>query len=251
MDAPHDRNLDSEWSLYLRRYSRGEWRAPIFRDLILADAHKLAQDRGLVLLDIGCGGGFDGDAKIQASLAEVASQYIGIEPDIDIELGAIFTTVYRCRFEDAPIPPASVHMAFAVMVLEHFADPQVFWGKVHMLLRPGGVFWGFTVDARHWFMAASLLTERLHIKDWYLHLLHGTRGQDRYQNYAVYYRSNTPEQIERMTQSFRARTILNFHRVGQLDFYFPTGFRWLGRSLDRLAIRRGWPGSIMAVRVAK
>ena len=241
-----------KWIPYLQRYRDGEWRAPIFRDMVLADAEALKQKDGeLTLLDIGCGGGFDSDAKLQNSIARVATQYIGIEPDTDIVLGSIFSSTHRCTFENAQIAQESIDMAFAVMVLEHFEKPQIFWNKVHSILKKGGVFWGFTVDARHWFVFFSLLTEKLGIKDWYLNELHGKRGEDRYENYGVYYRSNTPRQIHKFTSDFGSRNFLNFYRVGQMDYYFPKQFRWVGRLFDRMAIRMGLPGSIMAVRIEK
>ena len=243
---------EPQWEPFLRRYTDGEWRAPIFRDMLLADAKALEKDRGgLTFLDIGCGGGFDGDGELQASIAQVAGQYIGIEPDTAIEIGSMFSSSYRCSFEDAPIEDNSIDLAFAVMVLEHFDNPQVFWDKVHKVLRKGGVFWGFTVDARHWFVSASVLTEKLHVKDMYLDMLHGKRGEERYENYGVFYRTNTPEQIEGLTNSFASTTVLNFYRVGQLDYYFPSSLQWMGRAVDRFAARMGWPGSLLAVRVEK
>jgi len=245
-------NVEPLWAPYLQRYASGEWRAPIFRDMVLADARALEHGRGkLSFLDIGCGGGFDGDARLQHSLARVAGEYIGVEPDEAIEVGDMFSATHRCFFEDADIADGSIDMAFAVMVLEHFENPEAFWEKVHKVLRKGGVFWGFTVDARHWFVSASLLTEKLRVKDMYLNLLHGKRGEERYENYEVYYRTNTPEQIQGLTQAFASTTVLNFRKVGQLDYYFPRSMRWLGRSVDRLALRMGWPGSVMAVRVEK
>lgn len=241
-----------EWLPYLQRYMYGEWRATIFRDMVLADAKRLEQQNGkLALMDIGCGGGFDGDAKLQRSISQVAGEYIGIEPDTAIELENIFSSTHRCFFEDAPINPESVDLAFAVMVLEHFEDPKLFWDKVHSALKKGGVFWGFTVDARHWFVFASLLAEKLGIKDWYLDKLHGKRGEERYENYGVFYRSNTPQQVQKLTSAFTSCSMLNFYRVGQMDYYFPKKLRWLGRAFDRIAINMGWPGSIMAVRVQK
>ncbi|HEX6612618.1 MAG TPA: class I SAM-dependent methyltransferase [Rhodanobacteraceae bacterium] len=240
------------WSAYKARYSSGEWRGPIFRDLILADARAMKQrpDK-LTFLDIGCGGGFDGDIGLQQSLSEAADFYIGVEPDREIQLSDVFTDTHRCCFEDAPIPEESVDVAFAVMVLEHVKDPRAFWGKLHRVLRGGGCFWGLTVDARHWFVLMSALMEKLRLKDAYLDGLHGRRGEMRYENYPVCYRANTPRQIARLTTGFSAIDILNFRRVGQLDFYIPGRLRWLGHLLDSLAIAAGLPGPVMAVRVEK
>ena len=241
-----------QWLPYLLRYSNGEWRAPIFRDMILADVEKLEKRNGkLTLLDIGCGGGFDSDSKIQRSIARAAGHYIGVEPDINIELETIFNSTHRCFFQDAPIGTDSIDIAFAVMVLEHLEDPKVFWEKVYSVIKKGGIFWGFSVDARHYFVFLSLFAEKIGIKDRYLDLLHGRRGDERYENYGVYYRSNTPEQLQKLTAKFTSTVILNFYKVGQVDYYFPKKLRWLGKAFDRIAIRMGWPGSIMAVRVEK
>lgn len=240
------------WADYTRRYAAGEWRAPIFRDLILADVHAMkARGEKPTLLDIGCGGGFDGHAGLQRSLAEAAGRYIGVEPDPDIELSDVFSQAYHCRLEDAPIEDESVDVAFAVMVLEHIEDPATFWNEVHRILRKGGCFWGMTVDARHWFVLMSNLMERLRVKDRYLDGLHGRRGEERYENYGVFYRANTPRQIARSTSNFSNRTLLNFTRVGQLDFYIPGRLRWLGRFMDSVAISAGLPGAVMAVRLEK
>jgi len=246
-----DLAADPTWSSYLQRYRQGEWRAKIFRDLILADFQNSRANSPPVVLDIGCGRGFDGDPRLQGSLASAASSYVGVEPDPDVDLASFFSTVHRCPFEAAPIPDGSVDLAFTVMVLEHLDDPATFWNKVHAVLRPGGVFWGFTMDARHWFVRASLLAKRLRVKDVYLNWLHGRRGDDRYENYPVCYRSNTPGQLDQLTRAFQSRGVLSIGKVGQLDYYFPSGLRWLSRALDRRAIRRDDVGSLLAVRVVK
>jgi SAM-dependent methyltransferase len=244
--------LDQQWAVYQKRYLEGEMRALILGDIIRADAEKLGKERGkLSLLDIGCGSGFDCDPKLQESLAQMSAEYIGVEPDLDIQLGNFFGSTFRCRYEEAPIKENSIDIAFSVMVLEHFENPRVFWEKTYKILKPGGVFWGFTIDARHWFVSASLLTQKLGIKDWYLNRLHGKRGEGRYENYRVFYLSNTPEQILRLTSSFRSSITLNFTTIGQMDYYYPKGLKWLGRTMDRLTIWMGLPGCLLAVRVTK
>jgi SAM-dependent methyltransferase len=237
------------WNPYVDRYRQGECRDRILHDLILADAH--ARGEGLTFLDIGCGRGFDTDVPLQRSLANAAGRYIGIEPDPAITPGEYFSETHCCFFEDAPLPQASIDVAFAVMVLEHLKTPERFWSKLHDVLKPGGVFWGLTVDARHWFCRASLWAERFKIKDLYLNTLFGKRGSDRYENYPVYYRTNTPEQIRRFTRRFHACDFVNFSKVGQCTWYFPRRLHPVVEFFEQRAVRLGKPGSLLAVRVQK
>lgn len=236
-------------TLYLDRYRRGEWRDRIFHDMILDDVRP--QGRRLTFLDIGCGHGFDGDEPLHRSIARAAATFLGVEPDPDIRTGDYLDTVHRCLFEDAPIEPGSVDVAFSIMVLEHLPDPQRFWDKLHTILRPGGVFWGLTVDRRHWFCNYSQWFDRLRIKDLYLNLVLGRRGTERYENYPVYYRSNSPEQIEPLARQFRRCDFFNFSRIGQCNGYFPRPLRPFVSAWDRLALRQERPGSLLAVRVLK
>jgi SAM-dependent methyltransferase len=237
------------WGMFLERYREGQWRAPLFRDLILADLRSRAG--GPTLLDIGCGGGFDDDPKLQASLAWHAGRYIGVEPNAAGPLPNFFDETHRCPLEDAPIPLASVHVAYAVMVLEHLRDPRPFFDRLHALLAPGGTFWALTMDARHWFCTASLAARHLGVKTLYLNFVWGRPGRDRYQNYPAYYRANTPAQIRRLAAAFQSVRCASFAREGQLDRYLPSALRPLGRYLDRRAIARNRPGPLLAIRLEK
>jgi SAM-dependent methyltransferase len=234
---------------YQTRYRAGEWRDRIFHDMILDDARPAGN--GLTFLDIGCGRGFDGDVPLQQSIARVAGTFIGIEPDAGVQPGPYFSHVHACLFEDAPLAPASVDVAYAIMVLEHLAEPERFWNKLWDVLKEGGVFWGLTVDSRHWFCRYSRWFDRLQIKDLYLRFLLGRRGEERYENYPVYYRSNSPEQIEPHVRRFRGRAFHNFARVGQCNGYFPRLVRPLVTAHDRRALHRNRPGTLLAVRVQK
>ncbi|MDX2036627.1 MAG: class I SAM-dependent methyltransferase [Isosphaeraceae bacterium] len=240
-----------DWSPFLERYRAGEWRAPIFHDMVASDLRRLAAEREVTLLDIGCGRGFDDEPKFQTQLAPFAKRYIGVEPDAEMAANPVITEVHHTIYEDAPLAPGSIDLAYSVMVLEHVAAPEVFWNKLHGDLSDGGVFWGFTIDARNLFAHLSMLTKTLRIKDWYLDRLHGSKGEERYENYPVHYRSNRPKEIERHAAAFRSLSLVNFHRVGQLDFYLPAPLRPIGRGIDRFIQWRKLPGSIMAIRAEK
>ncbi len=236
----------ANWELFRERYRSGRWRAPLFRDLILADV--LARSPGPTLLDIGCGRGFDDDPRLQASLARHANHYIGVEPDAAAPLADCFDEVHRCPLEHAALAPGSVDVAFSVMVLEHLRRPQSFFDQLHMALAEGGVFWALTMDARHWFCTASMAIGRLGVKGLYLDWVWG-RG--RYRNYPAYYRANTPAQIRQLARRFRDARCANFAREGQLDPYLPRSLRPLGRLLDRREVAGKRPGPLLAVRLEK
>ena len=216
-------NIELALAESLKHYRDGTYRDRIVHDLILADATRLG-DRP-VFLDIGCGRGFDTDVPLQQSLVRVAGSYIGIEPDTSVTPGDYIKDVRRCLFEQAELPPNSVHIGFAIMVLEHLADPQPFWNKLWEVLIPGGVFWGLTVDARHWFCTASTWSQRLGLKQWYLSWLFGGRGTDYYENYPVFYRCNDPKRIAKVASAFSSVHYFNLSKVGQCDPLFPSFLR--------------------------
>jgi SAM-dependent methyltransferase len=234
---------------YIQRYKNDEWRATIFRDMVLDDARQ----RGgkLTFLDIGCGKGFDGDEELQRTVAENAGQYIGVEPDPDIAIGRYVNVVHRTTLEGAPIEPESIDAAFAIMVLEHLPQPQSFFDKLYDVLKPGGVFWGLTVDGRHPFCRASLWSQKLKLKEVYLNGVFGKRGVDRYENYPVHYRCNTPDQINGFAKKFSSCDFVNFSRIGQLNAYYPKFLHGVATAVDRTLHRENRLGSLLAIRVVK
>jgi len=251
-DLEIDPGPDLDWSPYVARCERGEWRAPIFRDMVLADLRRLGREgRGPTVLDIGCGRGFDDEPGLQRSLAVESGAYLGVEPDAGIGPDPAIDRLFACPFEEAPIEPGSVDLAFCVMVLEHLERPEAFWAKLREVLRDGGVFWGFTIDSRHWFARASALLKRLSVKDHYLSALHRGGDVEPYENYPVFYRSNTPEAVARLAADFRLVRAENLHGPGQLDYYLPAPLRPIARWVEGLRRRRGRPGTLLAIRAVK
>jgi SAM-dependent methyltransferase len=239
-----------DWGAYANRYRAGEWRDRIFHDLVLEDLRRFGPVP--TVLDIGCGGGLDGDVPLQRSLAQAAGRFIGIEPDRAVSLGDYFSETHCCSFEEAPLDPGSVDLAYAVMVLEHVHKPGAFWEKLLGVLAHGGVFWGFTVDARHPFSRFSLWADRLKVKNLYMDLVLGrTSGAACYRNYPTYYRANTPARVRRQARGFRSCEVVNFQRVGQWGSYLPRRIRALADLMDERSIRKGRPGTLLAVRVVK
>jgi SAM-dependent methyltransferase len=234
---------------YVQRYQSAEWRAQVFADMILDELTAIGPHSTVV--DIGCGGGFDGSKELQECLASRASQYIGVEPDTEAIPGPHFTTVHRCLFEDAPIAPASVDVAFGVMVVEHVANPRAFMGKVAEILKDGGVFWAFTIDLRHWSAWCSLLMEKTKLKDVYLDTLYGKRGEMRYCNFPVQYRLNRPGQVTAYTRDFSSAEFISLTRIGAEDFNIPSFLRPVNHLVDHVLSAVGAPGSNLAFRLVR
>jgi SAM-dependent methyltransferase len=227
---------------------RGKARiAEAFRDLV---ADSLSAFSSPTLLDIGCGRGICGDTSLQASLAEQAGRYIGIEPDPSIPRAPFASEHHLCLLESAPVAPESIHVAMSAFVLEHVSNPVAFWSRLHSVLLPGGVFWGLTVDRRSYFAVASRLLESTRLKDLYLNAVVGKNG-DRYENYPTCYLANSPRQIRRCASDFSRLDFLSLQQVGQCNTYFPSWLRPVGRLVDRAIIAAGLPGSILFVRAVK
>jgi SAM-dependent methyltransferase len=240
---------DATWGELLRRWCQGAYRASFFRDMILTDVRRLGPEPAL--LDIGCGRGFDGEPGLRRSLAELAGQYVGIEPDASIPVLDGCTQVHRCPLEDAPLAPATIDVAFAVFVIEHLRRPQAFFDKVFEILADGGVFWGFTIDLRHFFALVSLAAEGLGVKEWCLKRLGATETMRGPGHYRAFYRANTPCAIRRCAGRFRSVRMMNLRQSGQLDAYLPQWARPGGRWLDRLTAALRLPGPMLVVRLEK
>jgi SAM-dependent methyltransferase len=233
------------------RYAGGESRSYIFRDLVLGEIHARRGARPVTVLDVGCGRGFDDKPDLQRQISEACDHYLGVEPDPDIPVLPVFQSVYRNVLEEAPIVPGSIDVAFSVMVLEHVRDPARHWAAIHAALAPNGVFWGFTMDSRHWFPTASRIATTLRVKDLYLTVLHGRRGEDRYGNYPTFYRTNSPASIARWTHPFRTVDAFSLYGQSVADYYLPAGLRWVGRLLDRSTFALGGCGGVLAVKAVK
>jgi SAM-dependent methyltransferase len=236
-EAGVDATAGDDWSISLARLRTKEWRTPIFFEIVSQEIAARAGARRPTVLDIGCGLGFDTEVRYQQALSTQAGRFIGIEPDRAIEPPKLFTEVYHTTLEEAPIAPGSVDVAYAVMVLEHVADPAPFWSRLHEILAPGGVFVAFSVNGAHWFAPIARFMSIIKLKTKYLDLLQGRRGTERYEDYPVYYRTNTVPQITRYARQFRAIRTDLFGPTGNVASYAPRALQPAVRALDSLTYR--------------
>jgi SAM-dependent methyltransferase len=248
--AKGNRHLRTEfpWVTFVKRFQEGTWRSPIFRDMVLHDMEQIGPAPRV--LDIGCGRGFDDSPEIQAELASRAGRYIGIEPDTDVAPPASCQEFHATVLEKAPIEVGSIDVAFAVFVIEHLDQPEAFFDAIHRILAPGGVFWGFTIDARSPFAFISKAMKAARIKDRYLDHMFG-RGDERHRNYPTLYAANTPPRVKQLTSRFSSCEVVSLHHVGIIDGVLPRPLRPLSHALDQVTIKRGWPGTNLAIRLIK
>ncbi len=225
------------WANWLARLAHGEWRTPVFFEIVSSEISARSGSGRPTVMDVGCGRGFDGERRIQEALATQAGKFIGVEPDPSMDPPKIFTEVFHTLLEDAPIPRGSVDVAYAIMVLEHVADPAAFWSRLYDILVPGGVFVAFTVNGAHWCAPVTRFLSAARLKSAYLTLLFGKPGADRVADYPVYYRTNTPAQIQRAARNFRSVTTLTCGTVGDVASYAPRPLRPMVRAFDQLAHR--------------
>jgi 2-polyprenyl-3-methyl-5-hydroxy-6-metoxy-1,4-benzoquinol methylase len=230
--------VDSDsWKIRLTRLGRRDWRTPVFFEIVSREINARSGATRPTVLDIGCGLGFDGEVRFQEALSVQAGRFIGIEPDVTVDPPTFFSQVYRTTFEDAPIAHGSVDVAYAIMVMEHVADPDAFWSRLHEVLAPGGVFMAFTVNGSHWFAPLTRFLSVTRLKTRYLNVVQGERGTERYEDYPVYYRTNTLKQIKRVARGFRSVETLVFGATGNVASYAPPRLQPLVRTLDTLAYK--------------
>jgi SAM-dependent methyltransferase len=225
------------WSIWLARLSSPEWRTPIFFEIVSAEIRARSGATRPTVLDIGCGLGFDGELRYQEALSAQASRFIGIEPDLTIKPPKVFSEVYQTTLEEAPIAHGCVDVAYAIMVMEHIANPALFWSRLYDILAPGGVFVAFSVNGAHWFAPVTRFMSAIGLKSAYLDLLEGKRGTERYADYPVYYRTNTLKQVKRLARNFRTVETMMFGATGNVASYAPVRLRPLARAVDKLAHR--------------
>ena len=235
-------NPESQWKDYEHQYrNRKRYRTPLFCEMI-QDAMRIFEQP--TVLDIGCGHGIDGEKNLQSKIADAATKMWGVEPDTEIQNNDCFDVIYPDFMEQAPVPPNSVHVAYCSFVIEHIANPTVFFSKIHDSLVDGGIFLGMTDYRWSPFCFASQMMETLRIKNFYLNCTRGKRGVDRYENYPTYYRANSIRQIKKTAPAFRKSLYSFWHRYGELNYYLPKLMQPAGKFLDFLSLHSILPRQI-------
>jgi SAM-dependent methyltransferase len=120
------------------------------------------------VLDFGCGRGrqFEDQVKTRRDLRMLkgrVARIIGLDVDPDAASNPGIDEFHLLATPGWPIPDASIDVCLADAVLEHVAEPDVFFAECRRVLRPGGYVCIRTPNAWSYAgIAARLLSNRLH-----------------------------------------------------------------------------------------
>lgn len=184
-------------------------------------------DRGFRgrMLDVGCGGWIP---SCLATAVARADQLDGVDPGPAVLTHPGLTRRWQGEFESSAVPAGAYDAAYAYNVVEHVRDPEGFLHKLAEVLKPGGVFWAVTPNARHPFCLTVRVVERLGLKRAFGAHHPGIN------DYPAYYRLNTEGSVRRMAAAagFTAAAFHYFHVPGWENGYCPRGTRWIARLHD-------------------
>lgn len=196
---------------------------------------------GTEVLDIGAGCDRSGSLR---AIRRRQPHLVGVDPADTIWTNPALDQRFQQSLEDfAEAHEAAFDVAFAVFVLEHVADPPAFSRACALVLRPGGVFLGLTLNKYHYFGFTTWATCRLGITDRTLAMLdHGHHhGHDHH--VPTVYRMNSPGQVSGHLRDagFASVAFRMFDKPEMYAWYLPRTLGAWPRAWSAAAYRLGSP----------
>jgi SAM-dependent methyltransferase len=195
-----------------------------------------------VLLDVGAG---DGDQPYPTDLRPAVARIVGVDEDEGILRNQRVDDRVHAPLERFAATTADrFDLAVAVYVVEHVTEPAAFAGALHSLLRPGASAFLLTPNRWHYFGAAALAAERLHIDEWLLHRLRDADTLHEH-HFRIQYRMNSARAIRRVAAEagFRSVELRMIDEPGIYQPYFPPALRALPEWYSQVIHRFGWSGA--------
>lgn len=125
------------------------WDDALFRERILA-----AVSPEHVVLDVGAGAGIVAQMDFRGKVARIC----GVDLDPRVVDNPLLDEGRVCDATSIPYPAAMFDVAFADNVLEHLAKPEVVFGEVARVLKPGGTFLFKTPNKWHYVPTIARMT---------------------------------------------------------------------------------------------
>jgi SAM-dependent methyltransferase len=144
------------------------------------------------VLDIGAGAGI----VSQMNFRGLARKVCGLDPDSRVSQNPYLDEGKQGVGESIPYPDESFDLVFADNVFEHLETPQLVFGEVARVLKPGGIFLGKTPNRHHYMPLIAQITPF-----WFHRWVNRKRGRQEIDTFPTRYRANTPTDLERLAKS--------------------------------------------------
>jgi ubiquinone/menaquinone biosynthesis C-methylase UbiE len=201
--------------------------------------HELIQP-GAVALDVGCGRGMHASDPVRVrrrlrDLRVSAERVIGIDVDEAAADNPLIHEFRRITGPRWPVEDQSIDVVVADWVIEHVADPAVFFAEAVRVLRPGGSLCMRTSNVQSLFgLAARLVPNYLHARVLQT-ARHGREAQD---VFPTLYRCNTVRRLRRMLNRAGFDPCVYGYEAEPTYLHFSTLAYFLGVLHQRLAPKR-------------
>jgi len=197
-------------------------------------------DTGTPVLNVGAGANVSGPLQ---PVFRRSPYLVGVDPDGAIEQNASLAERHRMHLEEfAEDHEGKFDVVFSVYVLEHITDPASFAAACARVLRPGGEWFGLTLNVRQYFGAATWAASRLNAADW---LLHRLKGDDLVHDhhFPTVYRFNSVSAIRRHCAGagFDRLDVRAYDATRRYQWYLPPALQWFPPAWTRMAYAVGSP----------
>ncbi len=195
---------------------------------------------GTRALDIGAGSNLSGGLD---PIKRRSVHLVGLDPDASILSNASLDERYLQSLEEfADASGRLFDVAFAVYVLEHVSEPAAFTQACARVLRPGGSFFGLTLNLHQYFGLVTWAATRTGTSEWLLEKLKGDEVVAAY-HFPTQYRLNTVNTLtSRLDDAgFESVEFRCFDDTVRYAWYLPNRLKWFAAGYTRAAYAVGTP----------
>jgi len=196
---------------------------------------------GVPVLNVGAGANVSGALR---PLVRREPYLVGVDPDAAIGANASLAERHRMSLEEFAVANAGrFDVVLSVYVAEHVTRPAAFAAASARVLRPGGEWFGLTLNVRHYFGAATWATSRIGASDWLLRRVAGNRLVHEH-HFPPAYRMNSVRALRGLCAQagFERLDVRCYDATDRYQWYLPGGTRWFAPAYTRLVYAAGRPG---------
>ncbi len=193
-----------------------------------------------IVADIGCGRGSYQDDPIRVRrdlriLQGKCTNVIGIDIDASAANNPFIDEFRMIKGNFWPLEDNSIHLCLADSVLEHMADPELFFKEVHRVLKPGGYLCIRTPNIFSYFGLAARLTPNR----WRQKIIANVQIHREIEDiFPTFYRCNTKRKIIKMMKKWGFEFYVFGHEAEPSYLMFSRLFYFLGVLHQRFAPNR-------------